>query len=122
MEIGKKIKKLCELRNITQEYMAEKLDTSQQNYSRWEKGEIEITVSRLEQIAKVLDMRPEDIFSFDEKIVFNNNYCNFNDSSTGIGANQNVLQELKASYLSHIANLQKDNERLHNLLEKALTK
>ncbi|TAE49422.1 MAG: XRE family transcriptional regulator, partial [Cytophagales bacterium] len=55
MEIGKKIKKLRELRNITQEYMAEKLDTSQQNYSRWEKGEIEITVSRLEQIAKILD-------------------------------------------------------------------
>lgn len=122
MEIGKKIKKLRELRNITQEYMAEKLDTSQQNYSRWEKGEIEITVSRLEQIAKILDMRPEDIFSFDEKIVFNNNYCNFSDSSTGIDANQNVLQELKLSYLSHISNLQKEIDRLHNLLEKTFNK
>jgi transcriptional regulator with XRE-family HTH domain len=122
MEIGKKIKKLRELRNITQEHMAEKLDTTQQNYSRWEKGEIELTVSRLEQIAKVLDMKPEDIFSFDEKIVFNNNYCNFNDNSTGIGANQAVLQELKLSYLSHISNLQKENDRLHEALKLALSK
>ncbi len=122
MEIGQRIKKMRELRNITQEHMADKLDTTQQNYSRWEKGDIELTVSRLEQIAKILDVRPEDIFAFDEKVVFNNNYCNFSDNSIGIGANQSILQELKLSYVSRITSLETEITRLHNLLEKALSK
>jgi transcriptional regulator with XRE-family HTH domain len=122
MEIGQRIKKMRELRNMTQEHMAEKLETTQQNYSRWEKGDIELTVLRLEQIAKILDVRPEDFFSFDEKVVFNNNYCSFSDNATGIGANQSVLQELKLSYISRIEAQQKEIDRLHELLKQSLTK
>jgi transcriptional regulator with XRE-family HTH domain len=122
MEIGQKIKKMRELRNITQEYMAEKLETTQQNYSRWEKGDIELTVSRLQQIAKILEIKPEDIFAFDEKVVFNNNYCNFNDNSTGIGTNQSILQELKLAYTNRIDAQQKEIEKLYDLLKQSLTK
>ena len=118
MEIGQRIKKMRELRSITQEHMAEKLETTQQNYSRWEKGNIELTVSRLEQIAKVLDIRPEVFFSFDEKIIFNNNYCSFSDNAAEIGANQAILEELKLSYISRIEAQQKEIERLHTLSKK----
>ena len=41
--IGYKIKNIRELKNFTQEYMAEKLDISQAAYSKMEKGDTKIS-------------------------------------------------------------------------------
>ncbi len=72
MAIGSKIKKIRELRNFTQEYMADRLSMSQPGYSKIESNEVDLPYSRLEQIASVLQMRVEDVVAFDEKVVFNN--------------------------------------------------
>lgn len=69
--IGNKFKKLRELRNFTQSHMAEQLGISQSSYSTIENGEQDITLSRLEEISKLLGMRVEDVITFDEKMVFN---------------------------------------------------
>ena len=71
MLVGQKIKKLRELRNLTQEYMSEKLGMTQSGYSKIESGEVDIPFTKLEQISKVLDMKPEDIISFNEHMIFN---------------------------------------------------
>lgn len=71
MHLGLKIKKLRELRNFTQEYIANEIGLDQSAYSRLEKGETKITIDRLTKIASVLDIDPEDIFSFDESQIFN---------------------------------------------------
>ena len=60
---GLKIRKLRELRNYTQEYMAERLKIGQNTYSRYERGEIEPKVSHLRTIAEVLDVPIEEIYS-----------------------------------------------------------
>ena len=49
--VGLKIKKLRELRNYTQTYMAIELDITQQGYSKIEK-EGRLTVDQLDKIAK----------------------------------------------------------------------
>lgn len=67
---GLKIKKLRELRNYTQEFMAEKLSMSQTGYSNIERDETDVSLSRLQQIAKVLEIRLQDLLGFDEKMVF----------------------------------------------------
>lgn len=54
-QTGNKIKKLRELRNFTQGYMAEKLGISQSNYARLENDEVGISNERLKQIADVLE-------------------------------------------------------------------
>ena len=54
MEIGFKIKKIRELRNYSQEHMAEKLGISQVSYSRVESGQTKMDLKRLHDIAKVL--------------------------------------------------------------------
>lgn len=72
MEIGTKIRKVRELRNYTQEYMAEKLDVSQSSYSRYEKDEGNLTLAELEKISAILGMKVEDLINFDEKMIFNN--------------------------------------------------
>jgi transcriptional regulator with XRE-family HTH domain len=72
MEIGVKIKKIRELKNYTQEYMAELLHVSQPTYSRFEKDDSDITISQLENISKILDIKLEDLINFNEKQVLNN--------------------------------------------------
>jgi len=54
MEIGHKIRKIRELRNYKQEYMAEKLGISQVSYSRIESGQTKLDLRRLQNIAKIL--------------------------------------------------------------------
>lgn len=72
MSIGTKIKKIREFKNYTQEYMADQLGMSQTGYSKIERDEVELGFARLEQIAKILDLKVEDITSFDDKYIFNN--------------------------------------------------
>ena len=63
--VGQKIKKLRELRNYTQTYMAIELDITQQGYSKIEK-EGRLTVNQLDQIAKILDVESAYILNFNE--------------------------------------------------------
>jgi transcriptional regulator with XRE-family HTH domain len=79
MLVGEKIRKIRSLRGFTQEYMAQQLDMSQNNYSKIELGDIKITTDTLESIAKIFNLKPEDVLSFDEKYIFNNHS---HDSST----------------------------------------
>ncbi len=50
-----KIKRLRELRNNSQDYLALCLNISQQTYSRLERGSGKLTIERLQKIAEVLE-------------------------------------------------------------------
>lgn len=80
-KIGLTIKKIRELRNYTQEYMAESLKMSQTGYGKIERGETDITVNKIKQIAKILDVNLQDLLEFDGKIVV---IGSVNDQATGI--------------------------------------
>ena len=71
MNVGEKIKKLRELKNYTQQHMAEELDLSLSGQGKIERNETDISVSKLEKIAKILETDISSILSFDEKHVFN---------------------------------------------------
>jgi transcriptional regulator with XRE-family HTH domain len=90
LKIGHKIKKLRELRNLTQEHMANSLGLSQSAYSRMELGETEITFSKLEKISEELGMKPEEIIAFNESMVFN---VMNNQTGNGLVINNNVPNE-----------------------------
>lgn len=72
MNIGNNIKKLRELKGLTQENMAEELKMSTNGYGKIERGETEVTVNKLEKISEVLGMSINDVLSFDEKNAFTN--------------------------------------------------
>jgi transcriptional regulator with XRE-family HTH domain len=59
--IAANIRHKREYRNYTQEYLAAKLDISQNAYSKIELGYTKITVERLFQIAEVLDFEVVDL-------------------------------------------------------------
>jgi transcriptional regulator with XRE-family HTH domain len=56
LKIGKNIRRVRELRNYTQEYMAEQMELAQSSYSNLEKDLADIKLSQIDKIAKVLDI------------------------------------------------------------------
>jgi transcriptional regulator with XRE-family HTH domain len=70
--IGHKIKRIREMRGLKQEYVAEQLGISQQTYSKLENDHIDISFSKIEQLATIFEMKPEDIVTFDSQNVFTN--------------------------------------------------
>jgi transcriptional regulator with XRE-family HTH domain len=118
MQIGHKIKKLRELKNLTQDYMAQELGVTQSAYSRMEVGETELTYTKLEKIADVLEMKPEDIIAFNESMVFN---VMHNDVGNGLVINNNHLSEgEKNLYLQQIDLLKEEISHLKHLLNKLM--
>src|ERR1700756_5662643 len=93
LDIGTKIKHLRELRNYTQEYMAEKLDLSQSTYALFEKDDSDLTISKLNKIAEILDIKIEDLINFSDKFIFNN-YTS-NQANQGYIVNQFSENEKK---------------------------
>ena len=65
------IRKIRELKNLTREYVADELKMSMSGYGKIERGEVDLTVSKLIEISKILDVSIEFIFKFDVSIFFN---------------------------------------------------
>ena len=70
-EISSNIKKFRELKNLTREHLAAELDMSVSGYSKIERGEIDLTVSKLQKIADVLEVSVSEILNFDATNIFN---------------------------------------------------
>jgi transcriptional regulator with XRE-family HTH domain len=113
MSTGNNIKKLRELRNFTQTYMAEKLNLSLSGYSKIERDGTDVSLKRLQQIAEVLETDINTILSFDEKNVFNFSH---NHNANGVVQNQQVTS--KEGFIKAIETLEKENDYLKKLVEK----
>ncbi len=64
LRIGLKIKNIREWRNYTQTFMAAQLGVKQNTYSFWEQGK-GLTGERVDTIARVLDVPPDELGSPD---------------------------------------------------------
>ncbi|MDT8412524.1 MAG: helix-turn-helix transcriptional regulator [Vicingaceae bacterium] len=92
MSIGKKIKQLRELRNFTQTHVAKELNMSLSGYSKIERDETDVTINKLNSIAKILDTDVGTILSFDSKQVFNQ-YNNQAATANGVVQNQQIIAD-----------------------------
>lgn len=109
--IYKKIKSVRELKNYTQEYMAEQLDLSQPAYNKLESGKTVLTYEKLEEIAHVLDVSPEAIIGFDSQVYFK-----------AVGRPQKNHKECSLSGQEAVIIIQKLYEDKIMLLERLLFK
>lgn len=113
--IGWKIKKIRELRNISQSYMAEKLSISQKAYSKIENCEIKLTEDRLNLISKILDVDKDDIINFNERNIFNS----YNNSGDGIVFKKIIVGDIENE---HINQLLKNKDDIIASLNSILSK
>lgn len=83
-----KLKQIRELKNLSQEYIANQLGLSVRAYSKIETGETQLTINRLNEISRIMDVDPIEVLGFDDKNIFNihnstgnngYNYINFPD-------------------------------------------
>jgi len=72
MQLHEKISLLRKVKGWTQETMAEHMRMSLHGYANIERGETDIQLSRLEEIAQVLGIELKELINFDEKNVLNN--------------------------------------------------
>jgi|SRR5690606_5208631 len=69
--IGYKIRKVREIKNLSQKYIADKLSVSQSHYSDIENCKTEISDEKLEEIARILEVSSDTIKNFNDQVVFN---------------------------------------------------
>jgi transcriptional regulator with XRE-family HTH domain len=127
MKIGEKIRKIREMKGISQEYLATQLDISPQAYGKIEREETKLDFGRLEVIAKLMQVDPLDIVNFDESQVFNNTFNNHAEHQKNFILHNNeqvnpIIEKTFTLLQEEIHQLRLSNQLLMQMLEKANSK
>jgi transcriptional regulator with XRE-family HTH domain len=109
-----KIKQIRELKNFTQEYVAQQLGLSTRAYSKIETGETQLTINRLNEISAILEVQPMEVLGFDDKKVFN--FYNSNDINNV--KNMNMPEKLIQQYEETIQALKEQIAVMKLLMDK----
>ena len=130
MPIHEKIRLLRQVKGLTQEEVADKLNLSVNGYGKIERGECDVNLTRLEQLAGVFGIEAIELLGMTDKNVFNlsctstcTNYC-----SNTMETQNNYSNSLPPESQSEIEKLQlilqlKDkeielrDEKIHHLSE-----
>ncbi len=114
LNIGDNIKKFRELKDLTREQMAANLNMSLSGYSKIERGESDLTISKLVQISEVLGISLAQLLSFDASQIFN---ISNNQTVQGIGAKSEHMYFHGDEYREkYIKILEEENNRLKTQL------
>lgn len=106
--VGQRLQLLRIGKNMTQEQMGEKLNLSTSAYCKIEYGETDLTLTRLNKIAEVLQMSPAELFN----IIEGNNISN-NGQTIG-SINDNVTVQINS--INDLRDLIRSNTRLIDIL------
>jgi transcriptional regulator with XRE-family HTH domain len=120
--IGQKIKEIREARHYSQESIAKALDISVTSYAKIERDEVEITVKRLEEIAKALKVNTWAFFSPESAVVI---IGDIGDNSNGHNHQIHSTYSItfnpeREAHLMHIKSLEKQVESLQKMVDKLL--
>jgi|SRR5690606_264866 len=105
-KIENKIRNIRELKNLTQEFMAEKLGISQAAYSKIENGATKVSFEKLQDIAKIMGVKVEDIQSFETDKYFHS-FNNIKESNIDSVIVNSMDETIKKLYEDKIVLLEK---------------
>ncbi|MFC5193637.1 helix-turn-helix domain-containing protein [Algoriphagus aquatilis] len=113
-EVFESIKKFRELKSITRETMAAELGMSLSGYSKLERGEVDITLSKVQSIARILNVSLEQLLNFDASQIFN---VSNNQQVQGLGSTADVINFYGDDYKEkYIKMLEREIERLRKIV------
>ena len=121
LSIEEKIKNMRELKNFTQEYMAEKLGITQAAYSKMENGTNKISYAKIVDISNIFGVKPEELLAFDSQKFFNsfNNVKGSNNGSVTINLDEGDIKKLYEDKIALLQRLLDMTEvELHKYKEK----
>jgi len=96
MSVHEKIRLVRQLKGWSQEEVANKLDMSPNGYGSIERGETDVNLSRLEQIAALFGIKLSDLFELSEKNIFHLAGTHNNQSNWHIGSYSDEYLQLKS--------------------------
>ncbi len=108
-EVVENIKKFRELKSLTREEVADKLEMSVSGYSKLERGEVDISLSKLYRIADILEVSVSQILNFDASQIFN---VSNNQIVNGVEVKEQVNNYQDEYKYKYIAMLEAEVERL----------
>jgi transcriptional regulator with XRE-family HTH domain len=114
-----KIRMLREGIGLSQEYVAQKLNISQQAYSKMEKNPQNATLARLQELSEVLGVKINSIIGHDDMYVQQNFHQQGGNASTVMYITGLADREREA-LLHQISNLQKQVEVLTKIIDKKI--
>jgi transcriptional regulator with XRE-family HTH domain len=118
--VGEKIRGIRTLKGLSQQNMADVLGLSLPTYADIERGKKDVTISRLETIAKELGVTLNDIMNFNDRISNFFDQCNNANVSTGSVNGSNQTNNYDARELQHqIEKLQLEMKLLQAEKDKA---
>lgn len=120
------IRKIRELRNYTQEYMADQLGLSVSGYGKIERSDSDINLSRITQIAAILNVSRAVLLEFNSEEVLktlntdseNNDKRTITPSPVSNARNSIEMQDDMSTLLDIIRSLKEENKILKSKLKK----
>jgi transcriptional regulator with XRE-family HTH domain len=131
MQLHEKIKYFRRSKGFTQEQIAEKLNITPVAYSNIERGESSVSMKRLEEIARIIEVELLDLLSLGERNIMvlhgdttnspnsSNSFLrhvNFPDSSNELSVKLEKANLLLEQQAIHIALLQQEIEHLKEII------
>jgi transcriptional regulator with XRE-family HTH domain len=105
-QIGRKIKQLRVIKQWSRQQVADKLELSVTSYGSIERGETDMCIMRLAQLAEIFEVTLPDLLGLSEKTIFNFTKTHNTECLIGINsaANDSTLKnELKECQLTRQA-------------------
>lgn len=113
MTLGSKIRTLRKMKGFSQENIADMIGISSTAYAKIERDETDASDSRIEQIAKALNVTKAELVSFGENGIFYLNESNNNNSNSIFVGNSAANTEL----VMENTRLNAENNGLRNEIE-----
>ncbi|WP_291152371.1 helix-turn-helix domain-containing protein [Flavobacterium sp. UBA7680] len=118
-----KIKQIRELKNLTQEFVAESIGLTTRAYSKIECGETQLTINRLNEICAVLGVKSIELLEFDKNKILNPQKTSNTNCQNNNPLNCSYIQEkLICQYEETIQSLKDQIELLNILIQKKSSK
>ncbi len=116
IKVGEKIKQLRELKGVSRKTIAFELGLSLSGYSKLERGESDLPLSKLYKIAEILEVDVPKILEFDAQKVFN---ISNNQTVQGIGTEElHLHNHISVHTEKYISTLENEILRLKDEIER----
>lgn len=110
INVGEKIKHLRELKGVSRKTLAFELGLSLSGYSKLERGETDLPLSKLYKISEVLEVDVAKILDFDAQKVFN---ISNNQTVQGVGTEElHLHNHISVHTEKYISTLENEIQRL----------
>ncbi len=112
-DIYKNIRQLREIRGYTREYMADEMNMTVSGYSKIERGEVDISISRLKKLTEILNVELVQLLHFEPSHLITPKES---PESTPFAQDDDTYR-LYGNQQKYIALLEREIERLNQTIE-----